>query len=326
MKPVLFGILCICITLSLPAFAQDQQSQTKQELTQAPAFQLWTGDLDGMVKRRVIRALVAPSRTSYWLNGARQTGAEYELLKAFEVEVNNHYKTQGGKHIRIMVAFIPTSRDKLIPGLLEGRGDIAAGILTVTPERLEQVDFGEPFFRGVKEIAVTGPNSPELASVDDLSGKEVFVRKSSSFWTHLEHLNERFAKEQKPPVTLKAAPEDLQDDDLLEMVHAGLVGIVVVDRYQARLWATVFKKLKPHERVVVNNGGNIAWMIRKNSPKLKAEIAGFAKEYGQKSDFGKALVKKYAGSPRIVKPATSAGEIKKYHATVEFFQKYDSPV
>ena len=143
--------------------------------------------------------------------------------------------------------FIPTSRDKLIPGLLEGRGDIAAGILTVTPERLEQVDFGEPFFRGVKEIAVTGPNSPELASVDDLSGKEVFVRKSSSFWTHLEHLNERFANEQKPPVTLKAAPEDLQDDDLLEMVHAGLVGIVVVDRYQARLWATVFKKLKPHE-------------------------------------------------------------------------------
>ena len=152
------------------------------------------------------------------------------------------------------MAFIPTSRDQLIPGLLEGRGDIAAGILTVTPERLEQVDFGEPFFRGVKEIAVTGPARPELASVDDLSGKEVFVRKSSSYWTHLEHLNERFANEQKPPVILKAAPEDLQDDDLLEMVNAGLVGIVVVDRYQALLWAKVFKKLKPHEDVVVQQG------------------------------------------------------------------------
>lgn len=322
MKHVLLAILCICTALSLPAFAQDQQSQTKQELLQNPVFEPWTGDLDGMVKRRVIRVLVAPSRTSYWLNGARQTGAEYELLKAFEEEINNHHQSQKGKHIRTIVAFIPTSRDQLIPGLLAGRGDIAAGILTVTPERLEQVDFGEPFFRGVKEIAVTGPNSPELASVDDLSGKEVFVRKSSSYWTHLELLNERFANEQKPPVILKAAPEDLQDDDLLEMVHAGLIGIVVVDRYQARLWATVFKKLKPHERVVVNKGGNIAWMIRKNSPKLKADIAEFAKQYGQKSDFGKALVKKYTGSPRIVKPATSAGEIKKYHATVEFFRKY----
>ena len=220
------------------------------------------------------------------------------------------------------MVFIPTSRDQLIPRLLDGRGDIAAGILTVTPERREQVEFGAPFFRGVKEIAVTGPASPELASVDDLSGKEVFVRKSSSYWTHLESLNERFKSEQKPLVTLKAAPEDLQDDDLLEMVNAGLVGIVVVDRYQALLWAQVFKKLKPRRGVVVHKGGDIAWMIRKGSPKLQGEIAAFAKTYGQQSDFGKALMKKYTGSLRIVKLATSAGEIKKFNATVAFFRKY----
>ncbi|HXX74130.1 MAG TPA: transporter substrate-binding domain-containing protein [Nitrospiraceae bacterium] len=323
MKSALLSIVCLSTTLSLSlaALAQDQPSPKKHDLKQAPVLKPWTGDLDGMVQRRVIRALVAPSRTSYWLIGIRQTGAEYELLKAFENEINQKYKTQG-KHIRIHVVFVPTSRDELIPGLLEGRGDIAAGILTITPERLEQVDFGEPFFRGVKEIVVTGPASPELSSVDDLSGKEVFVRKSSSFWTHLERLNERFKDEHKQPVLLKVAPEDLQDDDLLEMVNAGLVGIVVVDRYQALLWAKVFKKLKAHEDVVVNEGGDIAWMIRKDSPKLKAEIAVFAKKYGQKSDFGKALVKKYAGSTKIVKPATSASEIKKFEATVQFFRKY----
>ncbi len=321
MKHFLLGILCVCTSLALPAFAQDQQPSKKHELAQAPVFKPWTGDLDGMVKRRVIRALVAPSRTSYWLNGARQTGVEYELLKAFEKEINEKYKTQG-KHIRIFVTIIPTRPDQLISGLLEGRGDIAAGILTVTPERLEQIDFGEPFFRGVRQIVVTGPASPELASIDDLSGKEVFVRKSSSYWTHLEDLNERFAKEQRPPVILKAAPEDLQDDDLLEMVHAGLVGTIVVNRYQALLWAKVFKKLKPREDLEVHKGGDIAWMIRKDNPKLKAEIATFAKNYGQKTDFGKALVKKYTGSPRVVKSATSSDEIKKYQATVEFFRKY----
>src|SRR5215813_14557293 len=298
MKHFLVNVMLLCVFLPSAALAGDQPSLEKQELTEVAVPQPWTGDLDGMVQRRVIRALVAPSRTSYWLLGLRQTGAEYELLKAFENEINEHYKTQG-KHMRIHVVFIPTSRDQLIPRLLEGRGDIAAGILTVTPERLEQVDFGAPFFRGVKEIAVTGPNSPELASVDDLSGKEVFVRKSSSFWTHLEHLNERFANEHKEPVKLKAAPEDLQDDDLLEMTNAGLVDLVVVNRYQALLWAKVFKKLKPREDLVVNKGGDIAWMIRKDSPKLKAEIGIFAKNYGQKSDFGKALVKKYGGSTRI---------------------------
>src|SRR5262249_59231403 len=106
------------------------------------------------------------------------------------------------------------------------------------------------------------------------------------------------------------------------MVNAGLVGIVVVDRYQALLWAQVFKKVKPHRGVVVNKGGDIAWMMRKESPKLRAEIAAFAKAYGQKSEFGNALIKKYTGSPRIVKPATSAGEIKKFNATVAFFRKY----
>ena len=229
-----------------------------------------------------------------------------------------------GKPLAQRLVFIPTSRDQLIPGLLEGRGDIAAGILTVTPERLEKVDFGEPFFHGVREIAVTGPASPQLTSVDDLSGKEVFVRKSSSYWTHLEHLNERFAQERKPPVLLKPAPEDLQDDDLLEMVNAGLVEIIVVDRYQALLWAKVFKNLKPHKDIVINAGGDLAWMIRKDSPKLKAEIGEFAKKHGGKSDFGQALVKKYGGdgNPRVVKQATSSSEIKKFRKAVEFFRKY----
>jgi len=321
MKTLLVSVICVSTFLCVSAFAQDPPSPKLPELAEAPAFKPWTGDLDGMVKRRVIRALVAPSRTAYWLNGARQTGAEYELLKAFEKEINERYKTQG-KHIRIFVTIIPTRHDQLISGLLEGHGDIAAGILTVTPERLEQVDFGAPFFRGVRQIVVTGPTSPELTSLDDLSGKEIFVRKSTSYWTHLEHLNERFANEHKPPVKLRAAPEDLQDDDLLEMTNAGLVDLVVVNRYQALLWAKVFKKLKPREDLVVNKGGDIAWMIRKDSPKLKSEISTFAKNYGQKSDFGKALVKKYAGSPRIVKSATSSSEIKKFEQTIEFFRKY----
>jgi membrane-bound lytic murein transglycosylase MltF len=323
MKHLLLAAVCACASLSSAAFAQNQQLQDQDELLGASVLQRWTGDLDGMVERRVIRALVAPSRTSYWVNGARQTGAEYELLKAFQEDLNSRYKTKG-KHIYLHVVFIPTSREQLIPALLEGRGDIAAGILTVTPERLERVDFGAPLFHGVREIAVTGPASPELSSIDDLSGKEVFVRKSSSYWTHLEQLNERFAQEQKPPVVLKAAPEDLQDDDLLEMVHAGLIGIIVVDRYQALLWAKVYKKLKPHRGIVVHAGGDLAWMIRKDSPKLKAELAAFSKQHGGKSDFGKELLKKYGGdaNPRMVKPATSSSEIKKFEKTVSFFRKY----
>jgi ABC-type amino acid transport substrate-binding protein len=58
-----------------------------------------------------------------------------------------------------------------------GRGDLAVGTLTITPERLKLVDFSDPLVMGVKEIAVTGSHSPAIHSLGDLSGQEVFVRK-----------------------------------------------------------------------------------------------------------------------------------------------------
>ncbi|HSA70194.1 MAG TPA: transporter substrate-binding domain-containing protein [Burkholderiales bacterium] len=295
-------------------------AQADEALLEAMA-QPWTGDLDGMIERRTVRALVVPSRMQYWIDRGRQSGAEYELLKKFEEELNAKYKLKR-KHIGIHVHFIPTARDELMPALVQGRGDVAAGILTITPERLQQVDFGAPFFRNVAEIVVTGPASPTLASIEDLAAQKLFVRRSSSYWTHLEALSERLRQQGRASLELKAAPEDLQDDDLLEMLNAGLVGVAVVDRYKAVTWARVFKRIKPREDLKVHEGGDIAWMIRKDSPNLKAEISAFAQKHGQDSAFGKNLVKKYTGSTRFVRAATSKEEMRKFDQTAEIFRKY----
>ena len=109
--------------------------------------------------------------------------------------------------------------------IIEGRGDIAVGALLVTPERQKLVDFSDPVVAGVKEIVVTGPQSPALNTLDDLSGKEVFARKSSSHWEHLQTLNAKFESEHKPLIKLRAAPEDLEDEDILEMLNSGLIQV-----------------------------------------------------------------------------------------------------
>jgi membrane-bound lytic murein transglycosylase MltF len=111
--------------------------------------------------------------------------------------------------------------------------------LTVTPERKEIVDFAEPWIDGVEEIVVARPGFPEITKVDDLSGKEVFVRVSSSYYESLVKLNERSASEGKAPVTLTPAPEELEDEDLLEMANAGLVDLLVVDDHKAWFWQRV---------------------------------------------------------------------------------------
>src|SRR5512134_1535428 len=142
--------LLVALAVATASLGQAAEPQLDDALLEALA-QPWTGDLEGMIERRAVRALVAPSRMQYWIDRGRQSGAEYELLTKFEEVLNTKFKLKR-KHIRVHVHFIPTARDELIPALLKGRGDIAAGMLTVTSERLQQVDFGAPFFRNVPEI------------------------------------------------------------------------------------------------------------------------------------------------------------------------------
>ena len=271
-----------------------------------------------MVKRRIIRVLVPHSKTMYFVESGQPRGIVYDAFKAFEDELN---KKRG--NLRVNVVFFPTSREKLVPNLLAGLGDIIAAGFTITSERDKVVDFAIPSTtKPVNEIVVTGPQSPQLASVDDLAGKEVFVRKSSSYWEHLEQLNARFKKEGKAAIVLRPAPEDLEDEDLLEMLNAGLFGIAVVDDYKLDIWTKIFPKIKARPDLPVSTGGALAWAIRPNSPQLKAALDAFLKTHRQGTTFGNTLLKRYIGSTKFVENARSPEELKKFQSVVELFRKY----
>ena len=169
---------------------------------------------------------------------------------------------------------------------------------------------------------VTGPESPAIATLEDLSGQEVFVRPSSSYYESLRALNERFKKEGKPEIKLMPAPENLEDEDLLEMLNSGLIKLLVVDNHKARFWKQIFPKLILHEDVFVRTGGSVAWAIRDNSPQLKAELNDFVKKHGKGTAFGSEIFRRYLKSTKYVKSATNSEEIKKFKELVQFFRKY----
>src|SRR3954453_19142411 len=139
----------------------------------------YRGDLDVLLKKGAVRVLTAYSKTDFFVDKGETGGVTYEYMRAFEAFLQER---QGGKGAKAVASFVPVSRDRLIPALLAGEGDVAAANLTVTPERRARVDFSEPYLRDVKEVAVTGPASPDLATVDDLAGQEVWARRSSSYW------------------------------------------------------------------------------------------------------------------------------------------------
>jgi membrane-bound lytic murein transglycosylase MltF len=207
-------------------------------------------------------------------------------------------------------------------GLVDGKGDVAAGNLTITPDRQKLVDFSAAGMSSVSEVAVTGPSSPRIATLDDLAGKEIFVRKSSSYHESLVALNKKLADEKKAAVILKEAPETLEDEDLLEMLNAGLVAIVIVDKHKADFWKQVFPKVTVHDQIAVRTGGEVAWAFRRGSPQLKASLDDFVAKHKVGTSTGNQVLVKYLKNAKYVKNAASEAERKKFMALVQYFQKY----
>ncbi len=284
-----------------------------------PRGRAWTGDFDGMIERRVIRAVVTVSLTGYFLDGATQRGITYDALQAFEKALNEKLNTG---NLKVHVAIIPVARDQLIPALLDGRADIAAANLTITPERQKLVDFSEAGWTGVSELVVTGPSAPPLSELDDLSGQEIHVRASSSYYESLQSLNEELRAAGKEPARLVLADEHMEDEDLLQMVDAGLIPIVIIDSTKADFWVQIFDNITAHHDLAVRTGGEIAWAFRKNSPKLADEVNAFIRANRKGTLLGNMLFKRYLKNTKWVEHALSSSEMAKFRATIDLFQKY----
>jgi membrane-bound lytic murein transglycosylase MltF len=319
---LLAGLTCAAAETKPPP-----QTPTREQLTVATpeSMKPWTGDLDGMVERRVVRVLTVYSKTFYFADKGVQRGAAYDAGTLFVADLNKKLAKENRlkhKNLKLHAVFIPVDRGELLPALAAGKGDIAMASLGVTAEREKLVDFTSPLIPNVSALLVSGPASPAVASVDDLAGKQVFVRRSSSYYEILTALNQRFAKEGKPAVVIKEMPETLEDEDLIEMVNAGLIPLTVSADFIARFWKQVFPKITVHEGVALLTRGNIAWAIRKGSPQLKAAADDFVVRHAKGTAVGNQVMAKYLKTTKYVKDAASESERKKFLALVQYFQKY----
>ena len=294
----------------------------KPEARQLPIEgKTWTGDFDGMLKRRVIRVLAPYSRSLYFNDKGRERGLSADSVRGFEQWLNKKYRKQLAKR-PITVIIAPTTRDMLLPTVAQGIADIAVGNLTITEERRKTVDFvALPDQPVVKELIITGPKSPAIATADDLAGKTVHVRKASSYHESLVALNGRFAKERKPAVKIVLVPDALEDEDMMEMLNVGLLAAIVVDDWKAKMWAQILPKIRVNEQAVLREGGRIGWAIRKGSPKLEAEILAYMKAAFTRGMIA-GRVKQYMQKVKQIKDSSGKDELKRFEQTHALFEKY----
>jgi membrane-bound lytic murein transglycosylase MltF len=310
---LVFGLLLALLVA--PARADEASG-----IMNLPKWSTASDDLGPIVKRRLVRILVPFSKTQFFADKTQIYGITVETGRELEMELNKRYGRSRGFNIR--VEFLPTRRDRLLDELIAGRGDIAAGSLTITPERAALVDFLDPWVTGVKEVVVLGPASSPLSTLDDLSDKEIRVRKSSSYFTHLTTLSDDLVARGLAPIQIRPIPEDLEDEDLMEMVNAGLLPYAIVDDFKAKIWATIFTKLVVRDDLAVNWGGSIAWAIRKNSPLLRAELNRFVAANKIGTQFGNIMKQRYFTDNTILKNAYAPKDLARFDNLLAMFKRY----
>ncbi|MBL7212932.1 MAG: lytic transglycosylase F [Desulfobacteraceae bacterium] len=319
----LFFILTVVLALSgMPR--EVKAISTFDDAAMKKVLQPWKGDLNGMIERRFIRVLVTYNKTDFFLDGAVKRGFTHEIFHQFEKFLYKKLRKKGAtkKHLRIHIVYLPVSRDRLLPYLNKGLGDIAAGNLTITPKRLKKVGFATPYYTMARELVVTGPSAPPINSVKDLSGKTVYVRRSSSYFESLIALNKKFASSGKAPVKIEPANENLETEDILEMANADLIRITVADNYLANFWSRIFKNINVHQDVALKSGQKIAWAIRKKSPQLKKALDQFAKKIKVGTLLGNMLAERYYENTKWARNALSPEDIKRFNQTIDLFRKY----
>jgi membrane-bound lytic murein transglycosylase MltF len=135
-------------------------------------------------------------------------------------------------------------------------------------------------------------------------------------------LNEQLKTRGKPSVVIDEAPNVLEDDDILEMVNAGLAPITIVDNHLAEFWKQVFTKLNVHSDVSVRSGGHLAVAFRKDNPRLREEVNKCIRKHGEGDAFRNVLERRYLENVKYVQNAAAEAERKKLQAVVELFKKY----
>jgi len=279
----------------------------------------WTGDWEEIKQHNALRLLVVYNKSGYFYDKGRPRGYVADMANELQTYLNKQLKTKTKK---FEVAVVPVAPSLLQKYLEEGRGDVIASVVIMTPEREKLVDFTVPMATNTRLIVTTNRNAPAINSLEDLAGKKIYANPLSVAYASLQELSQKFKQTGKAEIQVKASDPNLTEEDLLEMTNAGLIPATVTFGFRAKMWAPVLPDLLVHDNVVIKDNGTVAWALRKNSPQLKAILDTFLEDHKVGTVFGNIMMKRYYKDSKFVKNSTSSAEMKKFLEYVKYFKQY----
>ena len=317
----LVAAMLVMVFYTVPGNCEDMEKLLENDTLMAGFLQKRLKyDLPKLIEITAIRVGTVYSQTNFFFSAGQKKGFEYNLVEEYAKNLNAELKKKKKRPVTII--YILLHADEAIPALNEGRVDIVAAGKTITPERAKKIAFTTPYLSDVSELVVTNKALKDLNKLEDLSGRNVYVRKSSSYYQSLVKLNKDLAAKKIKPVKIQPVDETLATEDILEMVNAGIVDITIADSQIANLWSQVMPDITVHKNLAVATGGKLAWMVRKDSPKLKASLDKFMATHKKGTKLGNIYFNRYFKDTKWIKNPNEARAREEWKKYRNWFIKY----
>ena len=250
-----------------------------------------TNDLSEIIAKRKLVAIVDNSTTSYFIYKGEPMGYEYELLHSYAKSIDVELKIIVAKNL-----------NEVLDQLARGEADIVCANLTVTEERLKKVNFSKPLMYTRQVLVQKKPlrwqkmtadelDKQLIRSAIDLSGKEVHVRKSSSYYSRLINLQSELGSS----INIIEAPGQAGTEELIGMVASGKIPLTVADENVAMVNQTYYSQIDV--RTAISFPQKIAWAVNKNTPDLLNSLNKWIELQKGTADFAYLYVK-YFKNPK----------------------------
>ena len=162
---------------------------------------------------KVIRFVMRNNMASYFIWRGELHGFNYEMARHF-----------ADKHeLRYQIVVAPDN-EAMLQYLLEDKADIALGFLTPTAERKAMgIAFSRPYHYA-SELVVARTDEAAIEDVNALSGRKIYLRPSSSYWSTVSTI-----QQQVPGLELIPVAETLETEDLIAGVANHTYDLTVAD-------------------------------------------------------------------------------------------------
>ena len=263
--------------------------------------EIYFAGLNEIKKRKILRVLTANTSSTFFIYKGEQLGFEYELAREFAKSLDV-----------LLEIIIPPSRAALLEYLDSGKADLIAAGMTRTPEREKRYAFSAPY-QFVSELLIVPAKDKTTKGLNDLKGKTISVRKSSSYYETLMTMQDSLG------FKIALLPEDLETEDILTQVGAGKIAATVADSNIVQLELTYNNNIRSVGPL--GDIREIGWMMRRDQSELKKEADSFFKHL-YKEPLYNILVKKYfkdfkGGSAQQKLRADRGGQLSPYDALVK---------